>query len=121
MLVSIVIYFFVAEHSGPPPHQLEPAFVSAITILALCLAASLFLVRHLTVGKSERALSARPDDAAALKRWRTGYIITFAICEAIVLYGVVLRFAGLEPRRTFPFYIAGFVLMLVSAPRRPLI
>jgi hypothetical protein len=119
MLASIVIYAVVAERFAPPSHPVESVFLPAITILAFCTAASIFPLRRMTIGRSEQILATKPDDAAALGRWRTGHIATFALCEAIALYGVVLRFVGVTAHRTYPFYATGFILTLFFAPRRP--
>jgi hypothetical protein len=68
---------------------------------------------------SEKVLSVTPDDVAALKTWRTAYIVIYALCESVALYGVVLRFVKFSLPQVAAFYIAGFVLLLYFSPRRP--
>ena len=68
---------------------------------------------------AESSLAGNPESATTLYRWRTGYMATYALSEAIVLYGVVLRFLGLSFSQVVPFFLAGFILMLFFGPRRP--
>jgi hypothetical protein len=44
---------------------------------------------------------------------------TFALSEAVVIYGVVLRFVGFRFSQVVPFFLAGLILMLFFGPRRP--
>jgi hypothetical protein len=67
----------------------------------------------------EKILSCDQQDIAALNPWRATYLLIFMACEAIALYGLVLRFRGFTFTQVASFYIAGFVLMLYFAPRRP--
>jgi F0F1-type ATP synthase membrane subunit c/vacuolar-type H+-ATPase subunit K len=76
-------------------------------------------VRRLFVLRAEVTLAAQPEDATALNRWRAGYIITYALCEAMALFGLVLRVLGFTLSEVTPFYLVGFVLILVFTPRRP--
>jgi uncharacterized membrane protein len=52
-------------------------------------------------------------------RWRAGLIITFALCLAVALLGLVLRILGASSSQATPFYLAGALLMLYFVPRRP--
>lgn len=61
-----------------------------------------------TIAKpAEMALQGDPENAAALRRWRTGYTTTLALREAVVLYGVVIR-----GNPGFLRFSAGIVLVL---------
>jgi len=65
------------------------------------------------------ALATRPNDAATLSRWRAGHIMTYALSEAIAIFGLVLRIIGFSLSQVASFYIAGFILLLFFGPRRP--
>jgi hypothetical protein len=47
-----------------------------------------------------------------------GYVVCAALSEAVLLYGIAFRFLGAPRSLAVPFYIAGFLLMLLSAPRK---
>ena len=119
MLVSIGLYAFVTERFGPPPKESTPGFFYAITVMAVAMIGAIFVTRRILVTRSENTLAASPEDLAALIRWRLGYIVTFALSEAVALYGLVLRFVGFNFSQVVPFFLAGFILMLFFGPRRP--
>lgn len=120
MLVSIVLYAVVGEVAGPQhPKAVSPALILILAIVASCTVLAAFLLRRLMVFRSLGVLAHQPSDAVALSRWRAGYIVTFALCESIALYGLVLRILGQTLSHSAPFYLAGFLLMLYFGPRRP--
>jgi hypothetical protein len=119
LLVSIALYVFVGERMGQRPDAPDRNFYFAATLVALTTVGMTFAVWRLFVLRSEAALAARPDDTVALKRWRVGYIFTYALCEAVASFGFVLRIAGFTLSQVAPFYIVGFVLMILFSPRRP--
>jgi F0F1-type ATP synthase membrane subunit c/vacuolar-type H+-ATPase subunit K len=120
MLISIVLYAVVGEIAGP--HHSRPMNLAFVLILAMVSSSTVlvaFLLRRVMVFRAAGALAQQPADAAALSRWRSGYIVTFALCESIALYGLVLRMLGQTLGQIAPFYLAGFLLMLYYGPRRP--
>ena len=120
MLVSIAVYVFIGKIMAP---AMAPApnrnLYFALTLVAITTVGMIFAVRRLFVVRSEATLAAQPEDTAALNRWRSGYIIMFALSEAVALFGLVLQILGFVFFDVAPFYIAGFVLMLLFGPRRP--
>ena len=72
----------------------------------------IFVVRRTLVFRSAERLAVRPDDSLTLSHWRTGYIVTYALCEGLALFGLILRFVGCSFQQSLPFYIGGFVLLL---------
>jgi F0F1-type ATP synthase membrane subunit c/vacuolar-type H+-ATPase subunit K len=119
MLASIVLYAFIGELAGPPPRSTNSVLFYAIAAVAVAIVGAIFMFRRTMVARSEIALAAKPDDASALNRLRVGFILVFALCEAIAFYGLVLRFLGCSFSQVVPFYLAGFLLLLYFAPRRP--
>lgn len=117
-LFSIVLY---AVMTKIVPASVAPNLLMfrALALLSMASVAMIFLLRRKLVKPAEQILSAQPEDAGALARWRTGYLITYAFSEAIALYGLVLHFTGVAFAQVLPFFIAGFVLILFYAPRRP--
>jgi F0F1-type ATP synthase membrane subunit c/vacuolar-type H+-ATPase subunit K len=123
LLVSIALYVYIGEvYSGqrggqsmaPEPNR---NLYFLLTLVALTTVGMIFAVRRLFVLPSETKLAAEPEDVAALNRWRSGYIITYALSEALALFGLVLRILGFTSSQVLPFYVVGFVLMLLFAPR----
>jgi hypothetical protein len=45
--------------------------------------------------------------------------MTYALSEAIAIFGLLLRFIGFSFSHVASFYVAGFILLLFFGPRRP--
>jgi F0F1-type ATP synthase membrane subunit c/vacuolar-type H+-ATPase subunit K len=119
MLISIGLYAFIAQSYGPAPREVSLAFIYTMAALAIFMIGAILVLRGIFVKSAERALRENPEKAVALNRWRAGYIVTFALSEAVALYGVVLRFTGARFSHVAPFFVAGFILLLFFGPRRP--
>ena len=114
-----MLYVFVGEQVPHPPKPTNVVFYYAMTFMAIAMIAAIFILHRIMVTGAEQTLGQNADDFASLYRWRAGYIVTYALCEAIALYGFVLRFVGFSLSQVAPFYLAGFVLILFFGPRRP--
>ena len=119
LLVALLVSVFVGERIPHPPKPTNPAFYYTITFMAVGMIVAIFLLRRVMVIRAEQTLAHNAEDSASLSRWRAGYIVTFALCEAIALYGFVLRFLFFSLTQVMPFYVVGFVLLLFFRPRRP--
>ena len=117
-LFSIALYAVMTKML-PANAASNVAVFKVLVLLAVGNVVTIFLLRRKLVQSAEKILSVQPEDTAALARWRTGYLITYAFSEAIALYGLVLHFMGFGFVQVLPFFIAGFVLILFYAPRRP--
>ena len=119
MLASVLLYGFLCFRL-PAQGEPNPILFEALVIVSVSLVGVIFFFRRKTVLKAEAVLAAQPEDPAALGRLRMGYIVIWAFCESIALYGVVLHFIGFTSAHVAPFLIAGFALMLFFSPRRPI-
>lgn len=119
MLAALVLYVLVGERVPHPPKATNVVFYYAVIFMAIAMIAAIFILRRIMVMRAEQTLGQSAEDFASLYRWRASYIVTYALCEAIALYGFVLRFVGFSLSQVAPFYLAGFVLILFFAPRRP--
>jgi hypothetical protein len=117
-LFSIALYAVMTKML---PANAAPNVVvfKILVLLAVGNVVAIFVLRRKLVKSAEQTLSVQPDDADAVARWRSGYIITYAFSEVVALYGLVLHFTGFTFVQVLPFFIAGFVLILFYAPRRP--
>ena len=80
---------------------------------------TIFVVRRTLVLRAAGTLASHPDDNISLSHWRTGYITTYALCEALALFGLVLRFRGSAMQQSLLFYVGGFVLLFFFRPVQP--
>jgi len=119
MLASILLYVAVGEMVGPRTRYVEPALSYVFSTLAVGIVGTIFVVRRTLVLRAAAELAQQPEDNLSLAHWRTGYIVTYALCEALALFGLVLRFRGAEMQQSLLFYIGGFVLLFFFRPRQP--
>ena len=77
------------------------------------------MVRRTLVLRSATTLAETPEDGLTLNHWKTGYIATYALCETLALFGLILRFMGFGFQQSVPFYLGGFVLLFFFGPREP--
>ena len=119
MLVSILLYAVVGEVVGSRARAPDPALNYIFSTLAIAIVGVIFVVRRTLVLRSAAALATNPEDALTLSHWRSGYIVTYALCEALALFGLVLRFTGFKFEQSVPFYLGGFVMLFFFGPREP--
>ena len=119
-LLAIAAYVFVGETIAPRTlGPANPMMFQVFALAAVVTIAVMFVLRRKTISEAMATLRTSPEDARALGRWRAGYIITYAMCEAVALYGFVLRMLGFFLPQVAPFYLAAILLMLFYGPRRP--
>ena len=119
MLVSILLYAAVGEVLGPRISHVDPTLSYVFSTLAVGIVGTIFVVRRTLVLRAASTLASQPDDDLSLSQWRTGYIVTYALCEALALFGLVLRFRGSEFEQSLLFYVGGFALLFFFRPRPP--
>jgi hypothetical protein len=119
MLGSILLYAAVGEILGPGVRGVNPALSYMLTTAGVAIVGMIFVVRRTLVFRSAESLALNPDDSMALNHWKTGYLATYAFCEALALFGLVLRFVGSNFQQSAPFYVGGLILLAFFGPRRP--
>lgn len=120
MLLSILLYVAAGEVLvGPRMRHVDPALSYVFSTLAVGIVGTIFVVRRTLVFRAASTLATQPDDSISLSQWKTGYFATYALCEALALFGLVLRFRGSGLQQSLLFYIGGFVLLFFFRPRQP--
>jgi hypothetical protein len=119
MLGSILLYAALGELIRPAARMLDPALSYLFTTLGVAIVGVIFVVRRTLVFRAAETLSSKPDDILSLNHWKTGYFATYALCEALALFGLVERFLGCSFQQSAPYYLGGFVLMFFFRPRQP--
>ena len=119
MLASILLYAVLGEVVGPVARVVDPALSYLFTTLGVAIVGIIFMVRRTLVLRAAENLATHPDDNLSLNHWRTGYFATYALCEALAIFGIVLRFLGCHFQQSLPFYVGGFVLLFFFRPRQP--
>jgi len=118
MLVSIVLYVVVGELVGRTA-DLNNALFYTLSLASISTLGAAFVVRRTLVLPAEALLQEKPSDPLAQARWKTGYIFLYALCDAMALFGLILRIAGFTLVHVWGFYLGGFLLLLLFSPRAP--
>jgi hypothetical protein len=119
MLGSILLYAIVGELLGPSARAANPSLSYFFTTAAVAIVGAIFVVRRTLVLRSAESLLLQPDDSLTLNHWKSGYIATYALCEALALFGLVLRLTGSNFQQALTYYVGGFALLLFFGPRQP--
>jgi hypothetical protein len=120
LLLMVPLYAFVAERlrsSGMPDRPLDRTFLLIIGASAVSQALVAAFIRQKMVLGSEGVLRQQPAEAAVLKRWLSGNVTVFVLCESIALHGFVLRFLGAPFATCVLFYVLAIFLFLLWRPR----
>lgn len=118
MLVSVVAYVVIGETTTlhvTPNHTI----LYALSFLSISIVGAVLVVRRTLVIQSEAQLLEKPGDAVILNRWRTGHIVSFALCEALALFGLLLRLVGFPLSQVWPYYAGALALLIMFWPRAP--
>ena len=119
MLASILLYALVGELAGPVARAVDPALSYVFTSLGVAIVGAIFVVRRTLVLRAAESLATEPDDNVSLSHWRTGYFATYALCEALALFGLAQRFLGCTWQQSMPYYLGAFILLSFFRPREP--
>jgi hypothetical protein len=118
MLATILLYAVAGEMLSRNIHRLVPTTLFHVfSLISISLVGATVVVRRTLILPSEAALEQKYDNLA-LSRWRTGYIVLYALCEMLGLFGFVLRLAGFTLANVWGFYLGGIVLLLLYSPRQ---
>jgi hypothetical protein len=118
MLGSIFVYAVVGELLGSGSRTANPSLSYFFTTAAVAIVGAIFVVRRTLVLRSAESLRSRPDDPLTLNHWKSGYIATYALCEVLALFGLVLRLTGCSFQQSLTYYLGGFVLLFFFGPRQ---
>ncbi len=119
MLGSILLYSVMGEVLGSGARAAEPSLSYVFSTAAVAVVGVIFVVRRTLVLRSAESLASHPDDPLILRHWKSGYIATYVLCEALALFGLIQRFMGFHFQQSLLYYIGGFVLLFFFGPREP--
>lgn len=119
LLGSIVLYVALGVVVRPMRGSIDPSLSYTFTTLAVAVIGMIFVVRRTMVFRAEATLANQPNEVVSLNHWRTGFIATYALCEALALFGLVQRLLGARLEQSVPYFLGGFVLLLFFRPRQP--
>ena len=120
-LASVLFYIVVGEIVGPSSHRVDTTLSYAFATVGVSIVGMIFVVRRTLVLRASETLATHPDDLLSLNQFRTGYLATYALCEVLALFGIILRFTGCNLQQSLPYYLSGLVLLSFFRPKAPAI
>jgi hypothetical protein len=119
MLGSILLYAVIGELLSAGARSVDPSVSYIFSTASVAIVGIIFVVRRTLVLRSAESLASHPDDPISVRHWKSGYIATYALCEALALFGLILRILGFHLQQSLLYYVGGFVLLLFFGPREP--
>jgi hypothetical protein len=120
LLGSIAMYIAVGEVVSKNLHLVPNRWMYyGFSGLTVVIAIVIVNLRRSFILQAQPALASKAADLNALNRWRTGFIVVYALSEAIALFGLILRVTGFTLSQAAPFYLAGIILLVSFGPRVP--
>lgn len=119
MLGSVLIYAVIGEVIGTGARAADPSLSYGFSTASVAIVGLIFVLRRTLVLRSAESLASHPDDALTLSHWKSGYIATYALCEALALFGLIQRFMGFSLQQSLLYYLGGFVLLFFFGAREP--
>jgi hypothetical protein len=119
LLIAMLLYVAIAEKNQHQLIDMNRAFLAGLSVAAAIIVGVAAYVQVKMIRPALETLQSKPDDAASLSRWRSTSLASYIMAEAIVLFGLCLRFLGGTRALALPFYGVGLVMMLFFLPRRP--
>ncbi len=115
----MLLYVALAEKTQHQPIAMNRAFLAGLSSIAAIMVGAALYLQVKVIRPALEALQAKPDDGSSLERWRNASFASYMLAEAVVLFGLCLRFLGGTRTLSLPFYGVGILLMLFLFPRRP--
>lgn len=119
LLGSMVLYVALGAVVRPLLRSIDPSLSYIFTTLAVAIVGVIFVIRRTLVFRAQASLATEPEDPLSLNQWKTGYIATYALCEALALSGLVQHFLGASLQQSALYYLGGFVLLIFFRPQAP--
>jgi F0F1-type ATP synthase membrane subunit c/vacuolar-type H+-ATPase subunit K len=128
--LSIVIYGFVAWNiatHAPEPGVDPGAMLIPLAVVAVATMGIVPVVRRVMSPPRRAAASiddvpsAPADDprvGAAVQKWFSMQIVSWALCESIAIYGLILTILSHDLRYFFPFAAGAIVNLILYRPSR---
>ncbi|MFY9688374.1 MAG: hypothetical protein WA369_00755 [Candidatus Acidiferrales bacterium] len=119
LLIAMVLYVVVSERAQHQPIDMNRTFFAGISAVGALLVGIALYVQVKKIRPAIETLQAKPADVDSLATWRSASLASYVIAEAVVLFGLCLRFLGGARSLSIPFYAMGLLLMLFLFPRHP--
>lgn len=121
MAVSLLVYLSIPLFMPAPPMTYETTdfgvlFTVLGVIAVLTSVASLLLRRAIVIQPLQNG-TLDPESEAGAQRLTQGFVVTWALSEAVAVYGLVLYLLTRQVQLMVPFIMMSACLLMFHAPR----
>ena len=117
LFVAVLLYAAIGEKIGGAAAGDVRLLKQVLIVAGVATLGTAVVIRQRMVRPGEETLRLQPENLEALGRWRAGYLASLVLCEAVGIYGLVLRMLGGSFLEAAPFYGFALVLLVVWMPR----
>jgi hypothetical protein len=117
MFASVLVFAAVVYYLDPPVSQTNALLFNIFLAVGAALFAFALLLRKKYLKQAEQEYGPAAPRPEQLQLRQAGYIVAFALAEAIALNGFVLRVLGYSWAQSAPFFIASILLFVLLLPR----
>jgi hypothetical protein len=119
LLGSLALYAALPWFLRPEPRvESVGAMLLGLTAISLVTAIATFAVRELLLNRPIRSGELRVDTDAGRNRLMQLYVVLWALCESVGVYGLVLYMLSGEARYLYLFLMASAGLFFAHRPGR---
>lgn len=123
LIASVPLYLAIAHLAVPPSPEgagSYTVFYAFIGLFGAGVAITVPVVRKRMMPPRADGAGPAPETVPAglLGRWLSAQILSWALCESVAIYGLVLAFVTHQPTAYYPFAAAALVLLALYPPRR---
>lgn len=116
-LLTIVLYAAALTQIPAVSHDPQRILLYVFALVAVSDVLLAFVLRAQLVAAPAHVLLTNPEDANALRKWRSGNLISFVLAETLALLGVLLKFLGFGWNVAAVYFAAAIVLLMLFTPK----
>jgi F0F1-type ATP synthase membrane subunit c/vacuolar-type H+-ATPase subunit K len=116
LLVSQLIYLILPLPASDSTTRLPEVFPAALGFVAFTQAVAIVAALRVRAIQPIRAGLLDPTSETGAANLFVTLLICWVLAESIAIFGLVLRFLHFEWMYSFPFAVAGALLMLIARP-----
>jgi len=117
--VSIPLYIYAGRLVGASGSLRFPNAEKILVVLGALSLLSFFWFWKKQYLPALDDLRNQPENIRAIQRWRTYWTILACVANSVAVLGLIFWMAGKTLQQSLPFFVAGFLLLLLLWPRTP--
>jgi hypothetical protein len=120
LIVSMLLYIHAMTTISVPSYKsLNPTIYLALIFLGANTLGAGQMLRHFSRRTTVEKLRTNRDDPQALRRWRSGLMVSGVMAESLAAFGLFVYLSGGSRRQVALFFVACALALVIWWPRKP--